>query len=371
MDQETRMVCLDDFENFAAKHLNKSAFDYYRSGANQEQTLRENIEAFRRLKLRPRLLRNVSCRDLSTTILGQPVSFPVGVAPTAMQKMAHPDGEVATARAAAAVGTVMTLSTIATSSIEEVAEAKPNGLLWFQLYIYRDRKVTEELVRRAENAGYRALVLTIDTPMFGLRLPDARNKFSLPRHLRMANFGELDIKSNGIQEAKKESGLNEYAASLFDPSITWKDILWLKEITKLPLVVKGVLTAEDAKLALEYGASAILVSNHGARQLDGVPASVEVLPEIVQAVRGRCEIYLDGGVRTGTDVLKALALGARAVFVGRPLLWGLVYNGEQGAIQVLQMLKKELDLAMALAGCSRISDISSALIVKSEFYSKL
>ncbi|XP_076339476.1 2-Hydroxyacid oxidase 1-like isoform X1 [Tachypleus tridentatus] len=323
MDQETRMVCLDDFENFAAKNLNKNAFDYYRSGANQEQTLRENIEAFRRLKLRPRLLRNVSCRDLSTTILGQPVNFPVGVAPMAMQKMAHPDGEVATARAAAAVGIVMTLSTIATSSIEEVAEAKPNGLLWFQLFIHRDRKVTEELVRRAENAGYRAFVLTIDTPVFGLRLADARNKFSLPRHLRMANFGKLDIKSNGIQEAKKESGLNEYAASLFDPSITWKDILWLKEITKLPLVVKGVLTAEDAKLALEYGASAILVSNHGARQLDGVPASVEVLPEIVQAVHGRCEIYLDGGVRTGTDVLKALALGARAVFVGRPLLWGI------------------------------------------------
>ncbi|KAG1652501.1 Hydroxyacid oxidase 1 [Nymphon striatum] len=316
------LVCIDDFERYAFQHLPRNALDYYRSGANDEQTLKDNRLAFSRLRLKPRVLRDVSKRCHETTILGDKIKFPICVSPTAMQRMAHPDGEVATAKAAESVGTAMILSTIATSSIEEIAEGAPSLLKWFQLYIYRDRKITQQLVIRAEKAGYKAIVLTVDTPMFGLRLADARNKFKLPSHLRMKNFDQIGIKSTGVQKAKNESGLNEYAASLFDPSITWKDILWLRQITHLPIIVK----AEDALLSLEHGASAIMVSNHGARQLDGVPATIDVLPEIVKAVNGRCEVYLDGGIRTGTDVLKALALGARAVFMGRPLLWGLTYD---------------------------------------------
>lgn len=364
------LVCLRDFEKYAQKHLNANARDYYFSGANDEVTLKENVEAFRRLKLRPRCLRDVSKRDLSVTILGNKITFPVGISPSAMQRMAHPNGEVATAKAAAFVGTVMTLSTIATSSIEEVATGSPNALRWFQLYIYKDRNITAQLVKRAERNGYKAIVLTVDTPMFGLRLADARNKFTLPSNLRMANFDENDVKSSGVK-GETESGLNEYASSLFDPSLTWEDVKWLKSLTSLPVIVKGIMTKEDAVLALRHQVSAIVVSNHGGRQLDGVPATIEVLPEIVKAVNGECEVYLDGGVRTGTDVLKALALGARAVFIGRPVLWGLCNSGESGVIRILEILKKEFDLALALSGCCNLSDINPSLVMKKHHFSRL
>ncbi|CAG2171354.1 unnamed protein product, partial [Oppiella nova] len=266
----------------------------------------------------------------------------------------------------------MTLSTISTSSLEEVANAAPNGVKWFQLYIYKDRAVTRGLVKRAEDSGFKALVLTVDSPMFGNRFADARNQFRLPPHLRLANFGEGNTESDSIQNSptKGQSGLAEYALSLFDPSLTWKDILWLKSITKLPLVLKGILTREDALLAVKYGASAILVSNHGARQLDGVPSTIEALPEVVKAVQNRCEVYLDGGVRTGTDVIKALALGARAVFVGRPILWGLCYDGVNGVEEVFAILRKELDMALALSGCSQVSQLTQhpSLIVSENYY---
>ncbi|KFW81737.1 Hydroxyacid oxidase 1, partial [Manacus vitellinus] len=275
-------------------------------------------------KLYPRVLRDVSAMDVSTSVLGQRVSVPVCVAATAMQRMAHPDGETATARACRAVGTGMMLSSWATSSIEEVAAAAPGGLLWLQLYVYREREVAESLVRRAERAGYSG-IFEVPAPSKPQVRPPGKD------------FGE-------------NSGLAAYVAETIDPSLNWEDIKWLRGLTSLPIVVKGILRADDAKEALKAGVNGILVSNHGARQLDGVPATIDVLPEIVEAVQGKVEVFLDGGVRKGTDVLKALALGARAVFIGRPLLWGLAYQGEEGAKEVLQMLKEEFRLAMALTG---------------------
>ncbi|XP_039295577.1 hydroxyacid oxidase 1 isoform X2 [Nilaparvata lugens] len=363
------LCCIDDFEEHAKKVLPKNALDYYRSGAASQLTLQLNIEAFQRLRIRPRVMRDVSNRSLSTSVLGHQVSLPVGVAPTAMQRMAHAQGELANARAAGKCGTIYVMSTLATSSLEEVAEAAPDTIRWFQLYIYKNRKLTAELVRRAERTGWKALVLTVDAPVFGVRYADARNKFKLPPHLRLANFeGMLADK---ITSAKKISGLNEYVNDLFDDTINWKDVSWLKSITKLPLVLKGVLTPEDALIAADLGIEAIVVSNHGARQLDTVPASIEVLPSIVSAVGGRMEVYLDGGIRQGTDVFKALALGAKMVFMGRPALWGLAHSGQKGVERVIDILRNEFDTALALTGCTSVKDIRKEMVVHESEYSKL
>ncbi|XP_013390912.1 hydroxyacid oxidase 1 [Lingula anatina] len=355
-DGDSIPVCLDDVEAIALKKMSKNAYDHYRSGADDQQTLGDNRAAFKRYRLRPMFLRrDVSTRDLVTTIQGVPVDFPVGIAPTAVQRMAHPDGEVATARAAASVRSCMILSTYATSTMEAVADATPDGLRWFQLYVFKNQKQTEDLIRRAEQSGYRALVLTIDCYHSGMKRADIRNKFTLPKHLRTENLSDDGKPYDGV------CGLG------FAP-LLWSDVKKLKSFTKLPVVVKGVLTGEDAVRAVESGVDGIMVSNHGGRQLDGVPASIDVLSEVVQAVQGRCEVYLDGGVRSGTDVLKALALGARAVFIGRPALYGLAYNGEAGVKLVLQMLRDELSLAMALAGCASIGDIKRSLVVHESHY---
>ncbi|KFW73970.1 Hydroxyacid oxidase 1, partial [Phalacrocorax carbo] len=332
-------VCIADFEEYAKKFLPKSVYDYYRSGADDQETLADNVAAFSRWKLYPRVLRDVSIMDLSTSVLGQKISMPVCVGATAMQRMAHADGETATAKACQAMGTGMMLSSWATSTIEEVAEAAPAGLHWLQLYIYKDREVTKSLVKRAERAGYKGIFVTVDTPFLGRRIDDVRNKFQLPPHLRYVPAGGM-----------WDSGLAVYVADAIDASINWDDIKWLRGLTSLPIVAKGILRADDAKEAVKIGVNGILVSNHGARQLDGVPATIDVLPEIVEAVEGKVEVFLDGGVRKGTDILKALALGAKAVFIGRPLIWGLAYQGEEGAKEVLQMLKEEFCLAMALTG---------------------
>nr|XP_054758291.1 2-Hydroxyacid oxidase 1-like [Lytechinus pictus] len=354
-------VCLQDFEDFATKYLPKNALDYYRSGANSEQTLKDNRSAFESLRLYPRILRDVSVRDMSTTVLGQRLPYPIAIAPTAMQRMAHADGEVATARAATTMDTGMILSSWSTSSIEEVAEASGKGLRWFQLYVYKDREVTRDLVKRAERAGYKAIFVTVDTPMLGKRLADIRNKFSLPEPLRMANFTSELIES--CVRGSSSSGLTEYVASLIDPTLSWKHIEWLKTITSLPIVLKGVLTAEDAREAAAHNVAGVVVSNHGARQLDGVPSTIDALPEVVDALKGTgLEVYLDGGVRTGTDVLKAIALGARAVFVGRPALWALAYNGEAGVKRMIEILRDEFSLAMALSGATKISEINKRLV---------
>ncbi|XP_066260714.1 2-Hydroxyacid oxidase 1 [Euwallacea similis] len=364
------LVCVKDFEDLAYKLLPRNTLDYYRSGAGRQETLANNRNAFSKYKIRPRCLRNVAKRDVSTTILGEKISMPVGISPTAMQRMAHPEGECANARAAEYMGTIYTLSTIATSSIEEVAAAAPRAIKWFQLYIYNDRNVTVNLVRRAEAAGFKALVLTVDTPFFGLRLADMRNRFKLPPYLRLANFeGQNSIQVN-IKGENTESALNNLG-NLFDASVEWDDIEWLKSITYLPIILKGILTAEDALRAVDVGAAGILVSNHGARQVDGWPASIEALPEIVDTVGDILEIYMDGGITDGTDVFKALALGAKMVFMGRPALWGLTCGGEDGVKKILSILKTDFEYAMAISGCANVNEINRSMVVHESYYSKL
>ena len=353
-------INVSDYEALAAARVDPIAWDYYRGGAEDEVSLRANRSAFERIRLRPRMLVDVSVRELGTTVLGTPVSMPILVAPTAYHCMACDEGECATAQAAGAAGTVMVISTLATRSIEEVARAA-TGPLWFQLYVYRDRGVSETLVRRAEAAGCKALVLTVDAPRLGTRERDVRNGFGLPPHLRMANFVD-DTYGDVHAQEQGGSALAVHAAALFDTSLTWEGLEWLRGVTTLPVVVKGILTAEDAELAVAHGADGIIVSNHGGRQLDGVPATIEALPEVAAAVAGRCELYLDGGVRRGTDVLKALALGARAVLVGRPVIWGLAADGAAGARHVLELLRDELDLAMTLSGRPTLASIDRTLV---------
>ncbi|XP_075539919.1 uncharacterized protein LOC142574791 [Dermacentor variabilis] len=292
-------------------------------------------------------------------LLGQRVSMPVGISPTALQKLAHPDGEAATARAAANAGTVMILSALSTTSMEDVASRAPGSVRWLQMEVVKDRSVTIDFLSRAEKLGYGAIVLTVDMPVFGLRVSSVKNRMTYPEHLCLANFEGTNY---GHMKDLKESCLEELRQS-FDRSLTWDVLTWIRSITKLPLVVKGILTAEDACEAVNHGASAILVSNHGGRQLDGVPATIEVLASIVRAVRGRCEVYMDGGVRRGTDVVKALALGARAVFIGRPVIWGLAYDGENGVKKVLNIYRTELERALALMGCASLGDIKPGMVL--------
>uniref|UniRef100_K3X2I6 FMN hydroxy acid dehydrogenase domain-containing protein n=1 Tax=Globisporangium ultimum (strain ATCC 200006 / CBS 805.95 / DAOM BR144) TaxID=431595 RepID=K3X2I6_GLOUD len=360
-----------EFEAYAKEYLPKNAYDYYASGADEMYSLSENRDAFKRLTLRPRVLRDVSNMDISTSVLGQRIASPVCVAPTAMQRMAHPEGELASTAAAAKSGTGFILSSLSTTSLEDVAVANGKGLRWFQLYVFKDRQLTRDLVLRAERAGYKAIVLTVDTPMLGHREPDVRNKFSLPKHLELANFTHVGGEHAHGVNSLKDSGLAQYVSNLFDLTLNWEDVKWLKSITKLPVVVKGVLTGEDAKLAVEMGCEGILVSNHGARQLDGVAATIDALPEIVAAVNGRAEVYLDGGVRRGTDVFKALALGARAVFVGRPVLWGLSHSGEAGVSSVLEILNDELKHAMLFSGTRQLADIKPEYVCPNKAFSRL
>ena len=313
--------------------------------------------------MRPRLLVDVSRVDPSTSVLGEKIAFPVLLAPTAFNRLARPDGELAAARAAGGAQTVMVVSTVSTFTIEDIAAAS-TGPLWFQLYVYKDRGLTRDLVVRATTAGYRALVLTVDSPWLGRRERDVRNQFTLPPGMTIANFETAQGRA-GQATGWGEGSYSDFATyvrNLFDPSLTWDVIGWLRSITSLPILVKGILTPEDASLALQAGASGIIVSNHGGRQLDGVEPSVAVLPRVMDAVRGEVEVLMDGGVRRGTDVLKALALGARAVLIGRPYLWGLAADGEAGVRRVLDLLRAELELAMALSGRPTIASIDRSLV---------
>ena len=356
-------IIVADYEALAVTRVERTAWDYYRSGADDEVTLRANRAAFERWRLRPRMLVDVSVVDTATTVLGTAVRAPILVAPTAYHCLAHPEGECETARGAGAAGTLMVVSTLATRRLEHVAQAA-SGPLWFQLYVYKDRSVSEALVQRAEAAGYRALVLTVDTPRLGNRDRDRRNGFALPPHLHMANFTDEENQTDRETRTSEEgtSGLARHTTAMFDASLTWDAVDWLRSLTQLPVVVKGILTPEDATLAVQHGAAGIIVSNHGGRQLDGALATMEALPDVIEAADGRCEVYLDGGVRRGTDVLKALALGARAVLVGRPILWGVAANGADGVRHVLDLLHDELELAMILAGRPTIASIDRTLV---------
>jgi isopentenyl diphosphate isomerase/L-lactate dehydrogenase-like FMN-dependent dehydrogenase len=328
------LLNVSDYERAAEERLDPASYGYFAGGANDEWTLRENVAAFGRWVLRPRMLVDVSALTGATTVLGTEVSFPVLVAPMAFQGLAHPDGERAMARGAAAAGTVMCLSTLSTAGLEEAAEAAPDGARWFQLYWGPDRSKVQELVDRAVAAGYRAIVVTVDLPEVGRRERDLRTGFETPASLN----------------------------AVTDNSLTWRDLDWLRSHTALPILVKGVLTAEDAVLATEAGVDGIVVSNHGGRQLDGVAASLDALPEVVEAAGERAEILLDGGVRRGTDVVKALALGARAVLVGRAALYGLAVDGADGVERVLGLLREEVELTLALCGCPSPEEVTRAHI---------
>lgn len=349
-------LTLDHYEALAREQMERSAYDYYAGGAGDERTLAANRAAFDAITLRPRVLVDVSVIDTRTTLLGQEIDFPVLLSPTAFNRLAHPDGEMAAARAARAAGTIMIGSTLSTCALEEVSSACGGGL-WFQVYVYKDRGLTRELIARAEACGYRALVLTVDTPLLGRRYRDIRNNFVLPEGISMRNFETATAARWGAH-----SSFSAYVHDLFDPTLTWDAIAWLREQTRLPVLVKGILTAEDARLAVENGVDGIVVSNHGGRQLDGAVASMVALPEVVEAVDGRVEVLMDGGVRRGTDVLKALALGARAACIGRPYLWALAVDGEQGVRDALRILRDELALAMALAGRPTISSVDRSLV---------
>src|SRR2546427_1702209 len=350
---------LAELEDLARAKLERATFDYIAGGADDEVSLRRNREAYGKWALRPRVLVDVSKRDTSTTVLGTNVSMPILVAPTSFHGLVHPQGEIATATGTAAAGTLMVVSTIGTTSLEEIAATGP-APRWFQLYVYRDRKVTEDLVRRAAKAGYRAICLTVDTPLLGRREKDERNRFTLPPGMGIANLKLAGLE--GMPEAERGYALAKYVADLLNESLTWKEIGWLRVIIRLPVLLKGIMTAEDAKLAAEHGVAGIIVSNHGGRQLDSTLGTLDVLPDVVRGVAGRAEVYLDGGVRRGTDVLKALALGAKAVLVGRPVLWGLAVGGADGVQAVLNHLRSELDLAMALAGRPHLAEVDGSLV---------
>jgi 4-hydroxymandelate oxidase len=347
-------------EAIARECLPAQTYDYYAGGANDEITLHANRHAFDELAIRYRVLMDVSRRELGTTLLGRPVAAPVVVAPMAFQQLAHPDGEIGTARAAAAAGIPMTVSTFATLSLEEV-RAAATGPLWFQLYVHKDRGITRALLSRVAAAGYDALVLTVDVPEIGRRERDERNGFRLSPDLRVANF-QPDA-SGPLQGEEPGSGLANFVQGMRDASLGWKDLEWIREQSGLPLLLKGLVRADDARRAVDHGASGVVVSNHGGRQLDTAIASLRALPEVAEAVGDRTLVMMDGGIRRGTDIIKALALGAKAVMVGRPVLWGLAADGEAGAHRVLQLLLAELDLAMGLSGTPTLADITRDLVV--------
>jgi len=357
------MINLFELEAEAASRMEPSAWGYYAGGADGEVTLRENRSAWDRLAIRYRTMVDVTTRDLSTTVLGTRIGFPVMVAPTAMQRLAHPDGEVAMARACGACDTLMVVSTTATTSLEDV-RAAASGPMWFQLYIYQDRGATRELLQRARDVGYSAVMITVDSPMLGWRERDLRSGFTLPPHLTIANAIAAGSGHSRLPTADATgSGLARHLRALHDTALTPRDIEWASDITGLPELVKGIVRGDDARRAVEHGAAGIVVSNHGGRQLDTSIATARALPEVVDAVAGRGEVYVDGGVRRGTDVLKALALGARAVLVGRPPLWGLAVGGEEGVTRVLQHLRLEFDLALALSGCASVAELTRDMVV--------
>jgi 4-hydroxymandelate oxidase len=348
---------LDALEAEARQRLARGVYDYVAGGADAELTMAANLAAWTRLTLRPRVLRDVSAVSTATSLLGVPVPTPVVVAPMAYHQMAHPEGEAASAAGAAAAGCCYVLSTQATMSVEDVAAAAPDGLRWFQVYVVRDRGWTAELVARAAAAGYRALVLTVDVPLLGNRLRDLRNDFRLPTGLKPAN-------APPTAAARQRELAGDVIAQVgqFDPGLTFDAVGWLAEASGLPVLVKGVLRGDDALACLDAGAAGVVVSNHGGRQLDTVVATADALAEVVAAVGDRAEVYVDGGVRRGTDLVKALALGARAVLVGRPVFWALVTGGAAGVERLLAGLTAELELAMALCGAPTVADLTPDLV---------
>ncbi|HZS33625.1 MAG TPA: alpha-hydroxy acid oxidase [Methylomirabilota bacterium] len=380
MNALARAVTVEDLRGLARRRLPRAVFDFVEGGAGDEVTVERNRTAFRRVAFRPRVLVDVSKREQATMVLGEPVATPVLVAPTGMAGLCWPRGEAVAARAAQDAGTIYTLSTHASCSIEEVAAHAP-GPLWFQLYVWQNRELTRSFVDRARAAGYRALVLTVDVPIVSRRERDLRNGFTIPPRVTVRNA--LDVLRHpgwtrrvllgprltlanlvGAPGAPRADivTLGGVAQRQVDASVSWADLAWFRSLWSGPLVLKGVLSAEDARRAVEHGVDGLIVSNHGGRQLDSAPAALEVLPEIADAVGDRAEVLMDGGVRRGADVVKALALGARAVLVGRPYLYGLAAGGGAGVRRVLELLKGEIDHALALVGVPRVGELDRSVV---------
>jgi 4-hydroxymandelate oxidase len=351
MSASLKPINLFDFEVMAKDRLPKEEYDYIAGGATDEISVDRNRRAYESWALRPRVLRNVSTLDLSTTVLGTKVSLPVLIAPCGGHKKAHPDGELATYRAAAACGTILAVSANSSTPFEELAKAA-SGHLWVQLYPFRDREMTKDWLARAKEAAYEAICVTLDSQWPPKRERNIRNNY---RRVRGVNYPKAST------DAPRPAGR---AGEGSDPAATWKDLEWIKSATDLPVVAKGIMTGEDAELCAEVGADAIIVSNHGGRHLDNTLATIEVLSEAVAAVKGKMEVLLDGGIRRGADVVKAIALGARAVFIGRPLFWGLAVGGEQGVTRVLNILREEIEITMAKCGRPNIASIDSTVVVK-------
>jgi 4-hydroxymandelate oxidase len=354
-------VDLERLEAQARTTMDPAAFDYYAGGAETETTLRENVTAWDRWRLRPHVLRDVSEVRTATTLLGAEVRTPIGVAPTAYHQLADDEGEAATARGAAAAGALMTVSTLATVSLEDVAAAAPDAPRWFQLYVFADRGYAGELVERAVAAGYRAIVLTVDVPQLGRRWRDERNRFGLRGNMRMAN-----VPRAWAEDADASAGRGSDLAALFaaqDRSLTFDAVAWLRQRAgDVPVVLKGIVRSDDARAAVDAGAAGVWVSNHGGRQLDRAVPTAAVLGEVADAVGDDVEVLVDGGVRRGVDVLTALALGARGVFVGRPALWGLATGGADGVGDVLTGLTDELVHAATLAGVADLTAVPRDLV---------
>jgi 4-hydroxymandelate oxidase len=342
-----------DYERIAEEALDEAAFGYFAGGAGDEHAVRGNVEAFDHWRLRPRVLVDVGKVTTTTTVLGTELSMPIIAAPVAYQRMAHPEGELAVARGAAAAGTIMCLSSFATSSAADVAAAASDGGRWFQLYWHPDRGVTRRMLDQARESGFSAVVLTVDLPVLGPRERDLRTGFALHPEYRMEVYASALVDLGAVVTPTS-------AAILVDPSLTWRDLEWLHENAGLPVIAKGILTAEDAVLAADHGCDAVVVSNHGGRQLDRAVAPLDALPEVAEAVGDRVEVLMDGGIRRGTDVTIALALGARAVLVGRPVIWGLAAGGADGVQHVLELLRDELLVALALLGCASPNEVGRA-----------
>ena len=356
------IVNLADHEAHARQHLDDNAWAYFSGGAADEITLRANRSAWEALPLWPRVLRPLAGGHTRVSLLGRTLAHPILLAPIAFQRLAHPDGELAMAYAAAALGAGVVLSTQASVSLEAVAQAvlpdRGRGPLWFQLYLQHDRGFTQALVQRAEAAGYEALVLTVDAPTSGVRDRERRAGFRLPPGVGPVNLAGLQAPT----AAELRPGQSALFDGLLHQAPTWDDIAWLQSITRLPVLLKGVLHPADARQAVAAGAAGLIVSNHGGRTLDTAPATASALPRVVQAVGGAVPVVVDGGIRRGTDVLKAMALGASAVLVGRPAIWGLANAGAAGVAHVLRLLRDELEIAMALTGCATLADASPALL---------
>lgn len=347
---------LMQFEPLARQRLSQMAYDYVRSGGADEITMRDNRAGFERLKLSPNVLVDVSRIDTRVSLLGSELESPIQLAPIAYHRLYHAEGEAGTARGASAMGSIFVISTFTTTSIDEIA-SNTRAPIWFQLYVQRDRAFTKDMVQRAVAAGCKAVCLTVDTPVLGNRY--GQLSFSLPKELECMHLRGLPLNTPGASQGHKTQR-GSMQEVLFDPSFNWNDLEWLRSVAGVPVILKGVLSAEDGRRAVERGADGVIVSNHGGRNLDTVPATIDALPRVVEAVAGRIPVMLDSGIRRGTDVLMALALGAKAVFIGRPYIYGLAVGGDKGVERVISILRDELERAMALTGRRSIAEIDGS-----------